>query len=73
MEKITAKDFIDNFASNQVEIELFRNDYPEGLSVEDLCENDIVDIIHDYDDFIYVDGERTLILDGLNFDTRYEI
>jgi hypothetical protein len=71
MKKIIAENFIDEFTSNQTNIDEFRCDYPEGMSVEDLCDNDVVDVIHDHDEFIYASGERMLIIDGENFDTRY--
>ncbi len=74
MQKFTCKEYVEAFISNQTDREAWDRDYPDGLSMEDVCENDSVDVFHDCDDFIFDCGERMILTDGdPNFDTRYPI
>ena len=82
MEKFTAKEYIEAFSSNQNNIEGWRGDYPDGLSLKDVSDNDTVDVmlanIHGEHDtvlpsHIIDSGEEITIIDIEEFDTRYEI
>ena len=82
MEKFTAKEYIEAFAGNQNNIAGWREDYPDGLSLEDLSDNDTVDVmlanIHGEHDTVLPDhivdcGEKIEISNIEEFDTKYEI
>jgi hypothetical protein len=75
MEKFTAKKYIDAFIQGNVEY--WKNRYPEGLSVKDICDNDTVDVMAvdtmADEGFIIDCGEVMTIKDKGNFETRYRI
>lgn len=44
MEQYTCQDYIDAFVANQTDIDDFRVDYPDGLSVADIVANDTIPV-----------------------------
>lgn len=76
MEKFTAKEFVEAFISNQFDKEDWYKDYPKGMSVNDILNNDTVDVYRDDDhpEGVIVNcQEKMLITDPENMDAAYEI
>lgn len=73
IQKFTCAEYVEAFISNQTDTEDWRNGYPDGLSVDDICINDTVDVYYD-NGSILDSGERMLLTDIDHYcGTRYPI
>lgn len=87
MENFTARQYINEFITNQTNRNEWEETYPEGLSLCDLTENDLIETyIHDEDGYLCspndgldnvtfnAGGDKINITDlNENFKTRYSI
>lgn len=73
-EDISCETYVDFFARNQNDIEDWREDYPEGLSVADILNNDTTIPSWDQENEVIEDMLQAYrIEDPENIDTRYKI
>lgn len=74
MERFTTSEYVQAFIANQTNKDDFRADYPCGMSVNDICENDTIDVYFDDDSMLLIDcGTAIAITDIENIEARYEI
>lgn len=76
---LTCKEYVGNFVANLNDLEDWRRDYPDGMSVKDICDNDIADVYLREDDngelMLCEGGTEVVKISDLaeNLNTTYKI